>query len=96
MVIMSHRATRLFLTVVVVTWNDLSVWCKEMDSKKYFLTPEALTWDEAEEVSCSSSGLKVKNYLLDVISSIHQIIKNLNRVNNFADCCVGLSLEDVS
>ena len=56
MVIMSYRAARLFLTVVVVTWNDLSVWCKEMDSKKYFLTPEALTWDEAEGVSCSSSG----------------------------------------
>ena len=63
MVIMSYRTARLFLTVVVVTWNDLSVWCKEMDSKKYFLTPEALTWDEAEEVNCSSSGLKVKNNL---------------------------------
>ena len=93
---MFNRATRLFLTVVVVSWNDLGVWCKDVDSKKYFLTPEALTWDEAEEVSCSSSGLKVKNYLLDVISSIHQIIKNLNIENNISDCCVCLSLEDMS
>ena len=48
---MFNRATRLFLTVVVVTWNDLGVWCTDAPRKKYFLAPEQLTWDEAEEVS---------------------------------------------
>ena len=49
---MAVRVARLLLTFVTVTLKDLRVISEESGaSEKFFLTPEKLTWDEAEDVS---------------------------------------------